>query len=98
MYQCGLADRFGWHEKSQTLRISRVFRSEPAVTKRRARAHSKTLSPPIGVSVFWEDTGRLMFRLELPSQPLPGGLLVDREGRIVVTMPNVAVAAFGRQR
>ena len=48
------------------------------------------------VAGFREDTGRLMLRLELPSEPLPGGLLVDREGRIVVTMLNGDLAAFGK--
>lgn len=48
------------------------------------------------VSAFREDTGRLMLRLELPSEPLPGGLLVDRRGQIVVTMLNGDLAAFGR--
>ena len=41
-------------------------------------------------------SGRLMFQRELRGDPLPGGLLVDRDGRIVVTMLDGRVLGYGR--
>jgi outer membrane protein assembly factor BamB len=48
------------------------------------------------VTGFREDNGRMMLRQELQSEPLPGGLLVDRDGRIVVSLINGDLAAFGK--
>jgi len=47
------------------------------------------------VTGFREDNGRMMLRQELPSEPLPGGLLIDRDGRIVVSLINGDLVAFG---
>ena len=41
-------------------------------------------------------TGKQLAQIELPSEPLPGGLLIDREGRIVVALLNGNLACFGR--
>ena len=38
------------------------------------------------------------WRYPLPSKPLPGGLLIDRDGRVIVTMLNGNVHSFGPQR
>jgi hypothetical protein len=35
------------------------------------------------------------WRQELPGEPLPGGLLVDRDGQVVVTMLDGRVLCFG---
>lgn len=39
--------------------------------------------------------GKPMFQVELPGEPLPGGLIVDRNGRVVVTMLDGNVVCFG---
>ena len=41
------------------------------------------------------DTGRVMWRKRLPSAVLPGGLLVDRYGRIIVVHEDGSVSCFG---
>ena len=38
------------------------------------------------VAAFDVQTGKTFYRQELSSEPLPGGLLVDRDGRAIVTM------------
>lgn len=40
------------------------------------------------------EDGRIMFRQELRGEPLPGGILVDREGQIVVTMIDGRLLCF----
>jgi outer membrane protein assembly factor BamB/SAM-dependent methyltransferase len=42
--------------------------------------------------------GQQMFQRELPAEPLPGGLTIDRHGNILVTALNGAMAAFGRNQ
>jgi len=44
------------------------------------------------------EKGERIFHHELHSDPLPGGLLVDRKGRVVVTMLNGEVACFGPEK
>ena len=41
-------------------------------------------------------SGRQLFKRELRGDPLPGGLLVDRDGRIVVTLLDGRVLGFGQ--
>jgi len=38
------------------------------------------------------------WRYPLPSKPLPGGLLVGRQGQVLVTMLNGSIRSFGPQR
>ena len=45
---------------------------------------------------FNQKTGNPMFRQELREDPLPGGLLIDRRGHIVVTMLDGKVLCFGK--
>lgn len=39
--------------------------------------------------------GRQMFQMELPAEPLPGGLIIDRNGHALVAMLDGGVACFG---
>ena len=41
------------------------------------------------------DNGKMLWEQRLPSPALPGGLLVDRQGRIIVVMENGSVACYG---
>lgn len=40
------------------------------------------------------EDGRTMFQHELPGDPLPDGLLVDRDGRIVISLVNGGLVSF----
>lgn len=40
--------------------------------------------------------GNPLSQVELPAEPLPGGVAIDRDGRIIVVMLNGDVACFGR--
>jgi outer membrane protein assembly factor BamB len=44
------------------------------------------------------ENGRVIFQHELPGDPLPDGLLVDRDGRIVVTMLDGGLVSFARRQ
>jgi hypothetical protein len=46
---------------------------------------------------FAPEDGRQMFQQELPGDPLPDGLLIDRDGRIIVSMVDGGLVAFGRR-
>jgi len=41
------------------------------------------------------ETGKVMWRQRLPSAALPGGLLVDRHGRVVIVHEDGSVSCFG---
>jgi len=47
------------------------------------------------VSALDPDTGKTIWKRELPSGALAGGLLVDRDGRVVVTLENGGMVCFG---
>jgi hypothetical protein len=47
------------------------------------------------VSLNPED-GSQISQAELPSEPLPGGLLIDRKGRVIVNLLNGNLACFGQ--
>jgi hypothetical protein len=49
------------------------------------------------VVAFNKQTGAPMWRQEVHDIPLPDGLLVDRDGNVVVTMVNGTIACFGPQ-
>lgn len=40
-------------------------------------------------------SGRQLFQQELPGEPLPGGLIVDRAGRVIVALINGDVVTYG---
>ena len=44
------------------------------------------------------DDGSLMFERSLPGAALPGGLTVDRDGRVIVVMADGRVASFGDEQ
>ena len=39
--------------------------------------------------------GRILWRQALPSEPVPGGLLIDRDGQVVVVLRNGSAICFG---
>ncbi len=41
------------------------------------------------------DNGKVLWEQRLPSPALPGGLLVDRQGKVIVVMENGSVACYG---
>jgi len=41
------------------------------------------------------ETGKVMWRQQLPSAALPGGILVDRHGRIIIVHEDGSVSCFG---
>ncbi|NOX55445.1 MAG: PQQ-binding-like beta-propeller repeat protein [Planctomycetes bacterium] len=57
----------------------------------RFRAH-----PQWFVAAFHVESGQPLTRMELPGEPLPDGLLIDRDGRVVVTLLDGRVLAYGR--
>ena len=40
------------------------------------------------------EDGRCIFQQELPGDPLPDGLLVDRDGRIVISLLDGSLVSF----
>ncbi|MBN2290500.1 MAG: PQQ-binding-like beta-propeller repeat protein, partial [Candidatus Glassbacteria bacterium] len=62
-----------------------VIYETPVVRDRRSRWTLRSLDPGSG-AVLWEQ--------RLPSPVLPGGLLVDRDGRVVVVMEDGSVACY----
>jgi outer membrane protein assembly factor BamB len=42
--------------------------------------------------------GEVLWREALPSRPLTGGLLVDRDGQVIVVLENGKVISFGREK
>ncbi len=51
--------------------------------------------PQFFLTALNSDDGSQMFQIELPAEPLPGGLIVDRSGRVMVAMLDGGVASFG---
>jgi outer membrane protein assembly factor BamB len=43
------------------------------------------------------EDGRSIFQQEIPGDPLPDGLLVDRDGRVVVSLVDGSLVSFGRR-
>ena len=41
------------------------------------------------------DNGRLLVQQQLPGEPLPGGLLVDRDGNTIVTLLDGGLVSYG---
>lgn len=51
--------------------------------------------PQFILTALNSEDGEQMFQIELPAEPLPGGLIVDRNGHVVVAMLDGGVACFG---
>jgi outer membrane protein assembly factor BamB len=56
---------------------------------------ARSLYPQYHVCLLDRDTGALMFQHELPGAPRLNGLAIDRDGRVLVTLDDGGVAAFG---
>jgi hypothetical protein len=41
------------------------------------------------------DNRKQMFPIELPAEPLPGGLIVNRNGKVIVAILDCGVTCFG---
>jgi outer membrane protein assembly factor BamB len=57
--------------------------------------HKFRAQPQWYVAAFDKSEGRKLWQQELAGKPLPEGLLVDRDGQIVVTMLDGSVVCFG---
>ncbi|MDP7269477.1 MAG: hypothetical protein QF408_15050 [Pirellulales bacterium] len=42
------------------------------------------------------NNGKPLFQIELPAEPLPGGLIIDRNGHVIVAMLDGGVACFSK--
>jgi len=42
--------------------------------------------------------GKMLWSQSVPSAPVPWGLAVDRDGRVVVTLEDGQVLCFGREK
>ena len=40
------------------------------------------------------EDGRVIFQQEIPGDPLPDGLLVDRDGRVIISMVDGGLVSF----
>lgn len=49
------------------------------------------------VVAFDKTNGQTFWRQELNSEPLPGGLLVDRDGQVVLTLLNGSIVCLGQR-
>lgn len=62
-----------------------------------ASVHVMSRSKPQWLLIaFASENGRQLFQQELPGDPLPDGLLIDRDGRIVVSMLDGGLVSYGR--
>ena len=50
------------------------------------------------VAAFEKEKGRKLWQQEINGKPLPDGLLVDRDGQIVVTMLDGSLLCLGKQQ
>ncbi len=41
-------------------------------------------------------TGNQLSQVELPGEPLPGGLMIDRQGQVLVTLLDGTLACYGK--
>ena len=58
--------------------------------------HQHRTAPQFFLTALNSEDGEQMFQIELESEPLPGGLIVDRDGQIIVAMLNGGVACYGQ--
>ena len=77
----------------------------PAAPKRPAAARAALRRPVAqsgasnwSVVVLDPKDGEVLWRSDLPSRPFTGGLLVDRDGQIVVVLENGKVVCFGKEK
>ncbi|MEM7145219.1 MAG: PQQ-binding-like beta-propeller repeat protein [Verrucomicrobiota bacterium] len=76
--------------------VSLVLTPNAAITV----AKFQTLTSARGrwyLTAFTPDEGRQTFQIQLDREPLPGGLAVDRDGRVIVTFLDGSLAAFARR-
>jgi len=87
----------GEPEKFEVVSLAICPASVVAVVKfqNRIRAHPQWFLAAVNSQ---NGTPYWFWRYSLPSKPLPGGLLVGREGQVVVTMLNGNIRSFGPQR
>ncbi|MCP4508623.1 MAG: hypothetical protein GY826_19795 [Fuerstiella sp.] len=52
--------------------------------------------PQYFLTALRADDGKQLFQVELPDEPLPGGLIIDRDGKLMVAMLDGGVACFGK--
>ena len=59
--------------------------------------HNFRAQPQWYVVAFNKESGQQMWRQEIIGKPLPDGLLVDRDGQVIVTMLDGRLICFGRR-
>jgi outer membrane protein assembly factor BamB len=88
-WQSNLGDSNGFESLSVALAPNAVVAVARYQDLRRA-------VPQFFLAALDSDNGKQMFQIELPSEPLPGGLIVDRNGHAIVAMLDGGVACFGQ--
>ena len=51
--------------------------------------------PQYFLTAMHPENGNQLFQIEVPGEPLPGGLIIDREGRILVSLIDGGIVCFG---
>jgi outer membrane protein assembly factor BamB len=62
------------------------------------RPETPSGGPGWAVVVLDPKDGEVLWRGDLPSRPLSGALLVDRDGQIIVVLDNGRIVCFGREK
>ena len=53
-------------------------------------------TPQYNLTAFNPADGKQLFQAPLPSEPLPGGLIIDRNGRILVSLLDGGMVCYGK--
>jgi hypothetical protein len=85
------ATDFGRPNKFEVVSLAACPNAVVAVVKSQDRTRAR---PQWHLSAVRIDNGTLMLNQELYDEPLPGGLSIDREGRVIVTILDGQVLAF----
>lgn len=84
-------------EDSQLLdTVSVAMASNAAVAVCEMKVEGES-TPAWGVVAIGREDGNVLWQHRLPHRPLAGGLLIDREGRVIVTLEDGALICLGRQ-
>jgi hypothetical protein len=84
--------RADWLQQRDTIALAIAGKSVLAVCE---VPQPRQLASRWRVCCMNADDGRRVWERDLPSAGLAGGLLVDREGRVIVVMTNGTVACYG---
>lgn len=88
-WQSNLGDSSGFESLSVVLAPNAVVAVARYQDLRRA-------VPQFFLAALNSENGKQLFQIELPAEPLPGGLIVDRNGHVIVAMIDGGVVCFGK--